>query len=1515
MGLADGGQILLTQSAFNDARQFVSHLESGDGAAATPLKWIAHGRYLFSGIEDPVEVFEVGVEGHSPLRVPAGSDKARRVVPHDEEPTLGWRPAVGLEVPGRAGWILDHKLGEGGFGEVWLGEHARTRQRRVFKFCFDVQRLRSFKRELTLFRLLRDALGSRDDIATLYEVKLDEPPFFLESEYTDGGDLAEWAERRGGIGAVTVEHRLEIVAQVADAVAAAHSVGVLHKDIKPTNVLIHTSRDGQVQPRLADFGIGFIADRSQLAARHITETGFTVITEMNDSSRTGTRLYAPPEVLSGQPFSIRGDIYALGVMLYQMAIGDLRRPLAEGWQRDVPDEILRGDIVSCTEGDPQRRLESAAELARRLRALPERRQELADRRAAEARVVRRKQFRQRAAIASVVIVLAAASVVAYRRGAAARRVNALTRQFVEQLAATDWSPDSIARLESLSAELGHDSSADGHAARQQMTKAMAERLNRLIHRPGLSAQDQKKIESELAVLASRDSASAGELREALRARVAAMEAVLVVNATEKSGSTTRPAYVALSPGEATFAITGVERRAPGTAMAMGVTCGANTRAELALPATWETLAAPMGFAFVPLPAGELEKPAVVNDLALDGYAFVLDVQYLDSTGQIPPMESRTVAAARAAGGRLTLTVRRRAQALRSTSWDLKQIPTGPLTLSTWRDGSRVGAQINDLPPLEAFDSFPPSLATMGVALKVSPTQRLNRLAVYRRPLPATPHPLEAGDASFVGGDYAAALATYESVAASDPDVAVRREARFKQGVTLARLHRDDEATATLQSVMNESGQRWPAAAGCHLWRLYLESGRRADAQAVFEQLSTRFAVSELNDLVPDDMRRTLLGIYVNPFSGLSLLRRPDKQDIERLKQVVETSGLVERQAAGFYLTRAYESVEDYDAALAVAQRTLDSDMDLFSWYPARLLEAYSTLMRMRGRSREALDRVHRVLLTESGATRPQFWGLLIERARLLVAMGRADQAERDLELFLQHRQDRRNYNDPASASLIMGFLRAERGDAAGARQAWRAGTLRALSVGGTMQEMGTMEVVAAITIGCLGDDVSDEELQDLGNRLIKAGMNNETFELLQRSSFRVSPAVMRAALRDARGRAWARRFALKSDPPPQLIRDFLGQLLGEYLAAGAFDAKRTAEQSRYALLAGRLMARMYENRQIGSPQFLQFVLAWKGSAGEMGWAGLYRALDAPTRGPLGYVMAGRYARLGQADASAAMVNAAERDVDAAARELTALEQSFASSTTAPTSAPIAEASLVIPTITPPGGGKLDAATLAWRAKAQQLEAQQRAAATTPSGAAAGQPVVKLDFVLPMISQKKYRDAEAKLVELYMATPREQSAQTRAIAAGLERVYAAWGMTDKAAVFREPSAAGTQPADEGGRLDVINKLAYTWRVQGKMEQARGLREKVVARAAAQMPAGDPRLVQLRVDFTDLLIAVSDYDAASNQLAIAEKALADAPEHPLAKTVQRAVVRVRDLRARAATQPATTRASTTAPAAGK
>lgn len=375
MSLAGGNQILLTRAAFESARQ-ASAPELGPGEE---VKWVSHGRFLLKGVEEPVEIYEVGEKAAAPFVPPEENEKVQRFSAGGKEPLAGWRPAAGQNVPGTS-WVLREQLGEGAFGEVWLGIHTQLKERRVFKFCFRTDHARSLKREATLFRVLKEKIGEHPNIVKLYDLSILEPPFYLVVEHLEGKDLRAWLEEQGGAGAVPREVRLEIVAQIAEGLAVAHEAGIIHRDIKPSNVLIAAKGKGEgqsaVQVKVADFGIGQVASEEVLAG--VTGYGFTQTMMTPGSESTfGTLLYMAPELFRGEAASPASDIYALGILLYQMLIGDLAKPLTTDWRESIESEVLREDLKRCLASDPAKRFQSARELAVNLRSVAERERRLA----------------------------------------------------------------------------------------------------------------------------------------------------------------------------------------------------------------------------------------------------------------------------------------------------------------------------------------------------------------------------------------------------------------------------------------------------------------------------------------------------------------------------------------------------------------------------------------------------------------------------------------------------------------------------------------------------------------------------------------------------------------------------------------------------------------------------------------------------------------------------------------------------------------------------------------------------------------------------------------------------------------------------------------------------------------------------------------------------------------------------------------------------------------------------------
>ena len=283
---------------------------------------------------------------------------------------LGFK--AGEVVRGREQWQLSRAMEISGSSEVWLAENPKTHEQRVFKFAADGSRLKGLKREITISRFLRESLGDRPEFIRILEWNFATSPFFLESEY-GGPNLAEWAEEQGGLPNIPHEERLQLLVDIAQAVAAAHDIGVLHKDLKPANILVVPGSNGGWQIKLADFGSASLFDPSRLHALGITNLGFTQTASLEAQSLTGTLMYLPPEVLAGQSPTTGADVYALGVLLYQLTIGDFRRPLAPGWEADIKDPLLREDIADAACGDPAKRLNSAADLVERLVTIEQRR--------------------------------------------------------------------------------------------------------------------------------------------------------------------------------------------------------------------------------------------------------------------------------------------------------------------------------------------------------------------------------------------------------------------------------------------------------------------------------------------------------------------------------------------------------------------------------------------------------------------------------------------------------------------------------------------------------------------------------------------------------------------------------------------------------------------------------------------------------------------------------------------------------------------------------------------------------------------------------------------------------------------------------------------------------------------------------------------------------------------------------------------------------------------------------------
>lgn len=221
--------------------------------------------------------------------------------------------AVGDAVPfADPNWRFDGLIGSGGFGEVWKVVHRDLGDEFALKFCLDARSAAILKREAQSLLTLRQQLPEHPNIVRLVNLNLRDEPFWLAFEFIAGGTLDAWILAANG------PHHWEDVAPLAagilNGMAAAHDIGIVHRDVNPANILLTPT----LVPKIADFGLGkIIAEQEADASRSRS---------LHTMAGAGTLGYMSPEQQQGKPADPADDVYALGVVLFQMLVGSTRPP-------------------------------------------------------------------------------------------------------------------------------------------------------------------------------------------------------------------------------------------------------------------------------------------------------------------------------------------------------------------------------------------------------------------------------------------------------------------------------------------------------------------------------------------------------------------------------------------------------------------------------------------------------------------------------------------------------------------------------------------------------------------------------------------------------------------------------------------------------------------------------------------------------------------------------------------------------------------------------------------------------------------------------------------------------------------------------------------------------------------------------------------------------------------------------------------------------------------------------------
>lgn len=266
-------------------------------------------------------------------------------------------------------YLIEQKLGEGGMGVVYRARDEKLQRQVALKFLDILPTSSSVSHERALQEARNISALNHPNICTVYEVaEVDGKPF-IAMEYVEGRPLSTEIPSTG----LSLNQVERYGLQLADALAHAHSRGVLHRDLKAANIIVTPS--GRL--KVLDFGISRRFEPGRVG------DGTTVLDQSWESQYTftGTLPYIAPEILKGQEADVRSDIWSLGVLLYEMAAGC--RPfrgatpfelsaaiLREGAPEISPPlpPVLRSVIEKCLDKDPGQRYQGAGEVRAALEA-------------------------------------------------------------------------------------------------------------------------------------------------------------------------------------------------------------------------------------------------------------------------------------------------------------------------------------------------------------------------------------------------------------------------------------------------------------------------------------------------------------------------------------------------------------------------------------------------------------------------------------------------------------------------------------------------------------------------------------------------------------------------------------------------------------------------------------------------------------------------------------------------------------------------------------------------------------------------------------------------------------------------------------------------------------------------------------------------------------------------------------------------------------------------------------------
>lgn len=1030
---------------------------------------------------------------------------------------------------------------------------------------------------------------------------------------------------------------------VCNVMEYAHSRGVLHRDLKPDNIMLGKYGETLVvdwglakplgQPCLTD------ADSNSAESPLVPASGNSG--ETLPGSTVGTPAYMSPEQAAGRLDQLgpASDIYCLGATLYHLLTG--QPPVRDADLATVLRRVQRGDVprprqlqtwippaleAACLKAialQPSDRYTSPGQFADELERW------LADEpitaysdswRERLARWSRHHQAYAQAigvALVIVAVVAIAAGIVinrALKREFLTEQRAEKRQQFEAGLKQETWNEEQLKRMENISSELNDlGESIDRDRRVQALYDRVADSVRRILEKRQLAEDDQHAAESTIELLRKRQAKDVEKLAMELQSRLRRWETVIEQQApfgdTAVSAVFGFESVVTKSESGDALQVPQppvdnlVRTKWPSTGnvrwdVTFSEKWGDATRVGLALQVTSDSR-------YLCVLTSEQDPTGHTSDSSDD---VNVDDAALPKLQQILSL-----------GGQLSLRLLRNEDLLMERLVSVSA--DKPLRMRLSREGLAIFVQINEQPPVPFIDLFGVN-RTDGMFAVYWPTGlEVVQLRAEKQSLPLRPSPFELGDDLVAHGQYQQAFDAYSAVVVGQ-DSDQRQELDFKLGVCLAELERNDEAEKKFQAVAKQPGKQWPVMAACRYWLLQVlwKQDNPFAAEQVVNDLTRNHSFDELLPLVPTNFRRQLLSWYRqnDAYSRIAWAHDP----VTRLKRASQIEELLnenplQRIDTHWRKADAFRVTGNLTGAIQTLEELLKNDsLDYgerigllrdYTWVMCHAKEfdlPKTMLQRWLGKSPEQPDL--------------DYAPLLVEMARIAVAQRQWAEADRQLEMFFDlapRVMSKLCYGEYGDACLLRGFIQLELGDenAAGMwwekahRKNWPGAPIpeRSLLVNSTSgkklrdQHLG---LIVRSLAASLSNDVTESETDAIVyENLQGAGrLNSGVIKIATKEIERAVPKeLMRQAFlrmyQSPPGREIARKMVFRECDLLDFIVEPLINSILEILEVGAFrDEKMTVELRESVAVAMREIVDDLRNKsdQISDPELLSLFRAY-----------------------------------------------------------------------------------------------------------------------------------------------------------------------------------------------------------------------------------------------------------------------------------------------------------------------------------